>query len=86
MKRVLKIENLPKCHAEIQQSEAGHGAAHPARSDYGLQAIESGLARGVEEKIVVAPIAEAEKVLRNPGQQREHNANFQAKDDVKDYA
>lgn len=83
---MFEVENLPKCHAEIQQSEAGDGAAHPARRHHVLQPIESGFAGGVEEKIVVAPITQAEEALGNPRQQRQHNADFQAKDDVKNNA
>lgn len=44
--------------------------------------MHAGFARGVKEKVVVAPVAQAECALRNPRQEREHNADFQAKDNI----
>lgn len=83
---MFEVEDFPKGHAEIEQAETGHGAAYPARGHHALQSIKSRLARRVEQKIIIAPVAQTEKTLRNPGQQREHNANFQAKNDVKNDA
>ena len=47
--------------------------------------MHAGLARGVQEKIVVAPVAQSERALRNPGQEREHNADFQAENNIENY-
>ena len=86
MERVFEVKDLPERHAQIQQTETGDGASYPSGGHHTLQLIESGFTRGVEQKIIVAPITQAEKALRNPGQERQHNANFQAKNDVKDNA
>ena len=59
VERILEVEDFPKRHADIQQTEAGNGSANPARRDEALQAIKAGLTRGVEEEVVVAPIAQA---------------------------
>lgn len=59
MERVLEVEDFPKRHADIQQTEAGNGTTNPARRDEALQAIKAGLTRGIEEEVVVAPIAQA---------------------------
>lgn len=59
VERILEIEDFPKRHTEIQQTETSNGPANPTGRDEALQAIEAGLTRGVEEKIVVAPIAQA---------------------------
>jgi hypothetical protein len=42
--------------------------------------------RCVEEKIIVAPIAQAKKSLRNPRQKRQHNADLQAQNNIEDNA
>ena len=86
MQRVFEIEDLPKCHAEIQQAQTSDCSAHPARSHEALQTVESRFTSGVEEKVVVAPIAQPQKALWNPWQECENYANFQAKDDVENYA
>ena len=83
---MFEVEDLPKSHAEIEQAETGHGAANPAGGDHALQSIKSGFARRVEQKIIIAPVAQTEKTLWNPRQQREHNADFQAKNNVKNDA
>lgn len=83
---MFEIEDFPKCHAEIQQAQTGDCSAHPARSHEALQTVESRFTSGVEEKVVVAPIAQPQKALRNPWQERENYANFQAKNDVEDNA
>lgn len=59
VERVLEVEDFPKRHADIQQTETGNSSANPAGRNEALQAIEASLTRGVEEKIVVAPIAQA---------------------------
>lgn len=80
------MEDFPKRHSQIQDAQTGNCATDPTRSDHTLQTIETGLTRGVQKEIVVSPITQAEKSLRNPGQQREHNANLQAQDNVEDNA
>lgn len=83
---MFEVEYLPKRHAEIQQSQTSYCPAHPAGSNEALQAVESGFPGGVEQEVVVAPIAQPQKALRNPWQERENYANFQAKDDVENNA
>ena len=80
------MEDFPKGNPDVQQTDAGDRAAHPTRSNHGLNDLHAGFSRRVEQKIIVAPVAQAQRSLRNPRQQRKHNANFEAKDDVKDDA
>lgn len=74
--------DLPEGDPQIEQSEPRHSAAHPARRDGMLQALQSGLLRRIKQKIVVAPIAQPEGM--QPRQQCEHNADFEAQDNVED--
>ncbi len=80
------MENLPEGNSEVQQTNARDGPAHPAGSDNGLQRIGARLPRCVQKKIVVAPVAEAERALWNPRQERKHNANLETENDIKNYA
>lgn len=48
--------------------------------------MHAGFARGVKEKIVVAPVAQPKRALRNPRQERKHNADFQAEDNIENDA
>ena len=48
--------------------------------------MHTGFARGVQKKIVIAPVAQPQRALRNPGQERKHNADFQAENDIEDDA
>lgn len=74
--------HLPDGYREVEHAEARHGAAHPAGGDGQLEAVKPCLARGEEEKIVIAPIAQPERM--RPGQERQHDAYLQAQDNVKD--
>lgn len=76
------MENLPKGNPYIQQADACYRSAHPAGSNNGLQPIQASLARRVQKKIVIAPIAQAQRALRNPRQEREHNTYFKAEDNI----
>lgn len=49
-----------------------------------LQTLYAGLLRRVEQEKVIAPIREAKR--RIPGQQREHDADFEAQDNVENNA
>jgi hypothetical protein len=80
-----KVESFPDGHADVQQSHAGDRAADPAGGDKILQAIKAGFARGQHEKIIIAPVAEAEQTLGNPWQAGQQKPNLETKDDVKDY-
>ncbi len=44
--------------------------------------MHASFARGVDQEVIVAPVAQSECTLRNPGQQREHDADLEAKDNV----
>jgi hypothetical protein len=81
---LFEMKDFPKSHSQIQHAQAGDRAAHPARSYHGLQPVHSALACRIQQKIIIAPVAEAQRALRNPWQQREHYANFKAQDDVED--
>jgi len=77
-----EVSDLPEGQTEVDEAESGHCAARPAGSDGLLQNVKPRLLRHVDEKEVVAPIAQAERV--HPRQERQHDARFQAQDDVKD--
>lgn len=77
-----EVEDLPKRNPEVQQAETGDGAAHPARRNHGLQRRHPGLARRIKKKVVVSPVAEAERTLRNPRQKGQEDANFQTEEDI----
>ena len=81
-----KMEYLPKRYPNIQQTHAGNCPAHPSRSDGDLQRVHAGLARRVQEKIVVAPVAQAKRTLRYPRQERKHEANLQAENNIENDA
>ena len=80
------MENLPEGDPDIQDTDASHCTANPAGSNYSLQRMHAGFARGVQEKIIIAPVAQAKRALRNPRQQHEHQADFQAENDIEDDA
>ena len=63
---------------------SGHGTANPARGHHGLQSLHTCFARRVKQEVIIAPIAQTERTLRNPGQQCQHYANFQAENYIKD--
>ena len=80
------MENLPEGNSQIQQTNSRYGAAHPSGRDDGLQRIGARLPRRIQKKIIVTPVAEAERALRNPRQERKHNADLEAENDIKNYA
>jgi len=80
------MKYFPESNSDIQQAYSGNRSAHPPGSDYSLYRLHAGLPRGVQKKIIVTPIAQPQRALRNPRQQRKHNANFKAEDDVKNNA
>src|SRR6266511_5889753 len=65
-----KVEYFPEGNSNIQDADAGNCSTHPSRSDHRLQRMQAGLTRGIQQEIIVAPVAEAERALRNPRQQR----------------
>jgi len=77
-----KVCDLPEGQSEIDEAEAGDCAAHPTGSDRLLQTLQPRLLRGVDEEEVIAPIAQPERM--HPGQKRQHDARFEAQNDVKD--
>lgn len=80
------MEYFPKSNSDIQQSHTGHSASYPTGRDHGLQPVPPGFARRVKQKVIVTPITQPEHALRNPRQQREEYAYFQAKNDVENDA
>lgn len=80
------MENFPKGYSDVQQTYSGYSTPHPTRRDNGLQIIEARLPRCVQQEIVVAPIAQAERALWNPRQQCQNDADLEAEYDVEDYA
>ena len=83
---LLEMEYFPKGDPDVQKSDAGNRSPDPSRSNDRLQRVHAGLARSVQEKIVVAPVAQAKRALRDPRQEGEHQANLQAEDNIKNDA
>lgn len=79
---------LPEGYHQIQDSYAAHSAAYPTRRDDRAQALQASLLRSVEKKIIVAPIAQTQRRQErhdmNPRQKRQHDADFQAQDNIED--
>src|ERR1044072_920169 len=83
---LLEMKDLPKGDPDVQQTDAGNSATHPAGSNYSLQRLHAGYPDGVQEKIILAPIAHAERALRNPRQERQKDADLQAENDIENDA
>lgn len=83
---LFEMENFPDGDAEIQQTDAAHGATHPTGSDDLLQSLNARRARSIQQKIVVAPVAQAPHILRPPRHHRECNADLDTENDVKNDA
>lgn len=77
---------FPEGNHQIENADAAHSAAHPARGYDRAQSLQAGLLRGVEQEIVIAPIAQTERRQErqnmNPRQEGQHDADFQAQDNV----
>src|SRR5215213_2520830 len=82
----LEVENLPERDPEIQESDTAHRAAHPTGSDHCLQTLNTCLAGSIQQKVVVAPVADAPHAVRPPRRHREKDPNLEAQDDVKNNA
>jgi len=79
------MKYFPEGDPDVQETDASHCPTDPAGGNHSLQRMNAGFARGVQQKIVIAPVAhDPESALRNPWQEREHNADFQAEDDIED--
>ena len=81
-----EVENLPERNTEIQEPDATHRAAHPAGGDHRLQTLNTRLARSIQEKVVVAPIADPPHAMRPPRRHSEKDADLETEDDVKNNA
>ncbi len=80
---MLEMEYFPESNPDVQETNASHCPTHPSGGNHSLQRIHAGFARGVQQKIVIAPVTHyTESALRNPGQEREHDADLQAEDDI----
>ena len=61
-----EMKDFPKGNPDVQQTDAGDRAAHPAGSNHGLYYLHAGFSRRIQQKIIVAPVAQAERALGNP--------------------
>lgn len=84
--RLPEMRDLPKSDQEIEHSKTCDSTAHPARRNGLLQSLHSSLMRCIDEKVVITPVAQAKSALRNPRQESEHDAHFQAKEDIEKYS
>ena len=82
MDSLLEMKYFPEGDPDVQETNASHCSTYPSGGNDSLQCVNAGFARGVQQKIVVAPVAQPESALRNPRQEREHNADLQAEDDI----
>ena len=80
------MKNFPESYPEVQKPNSRDRAAHPSRSDKSLQSVGAGLARRVQEKIIVTPVTQAQGALRDPRQERKHDANLETENNVEDDA
>ena len=78
------MEYLPEGDPDIQEADASDRATYPSGSNDSLQRMHACFARRVQEKIVVAPVTQTKRTLRNPRQQHEHDADFQAENNIED--
>src|SRR6185369_6353299 len=81
-----EIENLPERNSEIQKPDTTYRATNPTGSNHSLQSLDARLARGVKQKIIVAPIADAPHSVRPPWRHCEKDTNLEAQNNVKDNA
>ena len=79
------MKYFPEGDPDVQETNACHCPTYPTGSNYSLQVIHAGFARSVKQKIIVAPVTQPEGTLRDPRQEREHNTDLQAEDDIEDY-
>jgi len=77
-----EVEDLPERNAEIQKPDTANRAANPAGSNHSLQSLNARFARRIEQKIIVAPIADAPHAVRPPWRHREKDTNLEAQDNV----
>ena len=81
-----EVEDLPERDAEIQKSDTTHRAAHPTGRDHCLQTLNACRARSIQQKVVVAPVAQTPHSLRPPRKNRKEYSYLKAENDVEDYA
>jgi len=64
---LLEMEYFPESNCDVENTDTADGSSHPSGSDYALQAIHSRLAGGVEEKVIISPVAQdSQSTLRDP--------------------
>jgi hypothetical protein len=83
MNRLREMEDFPERDSDVEQSYAGNRAAYPSGSNRYLKRVDARLARRIQKKVVVAPVAKTQSALRNPRQQRQHDADLKAKNYIK---
>jgi hypothetical protein len=81
-----EIKNLPERNSEIQKPDSTHGAANPTGSNHCLQSVTTRLARGIKQKLIITPLADAPHSVRPPRLHREKDTNLEAQNNVKDNA
>src|ERR1044072_7556771 len=82
----VEVEDLPERDAEIQKSDTADRTAHPTGSDHCLQTHNACLARRIQQKIVVAPIADSPHAVRPPRRHRQKDSNLEAQNNIKNNA
>jgi hypothetical protein len=80
------MKDFPEGNPEIQDTNSGYCAANPTGGNNRLQTVITRFPTGVEQKVIVSPIAKAERTLRYPRQECQDNADLEAQDDVEDNA
>jgi len=61
-----EMEDFPKGNPDVQQPDAGDRAAHPTGSNHCLYDLHAGFSRRIKQKIIITPVAQAQRALGNP--------------------
>lgn len=80
------MENLPKGDADVEDAHAAYGTTDPARSHHTLQAVHSGLTRGIQKEIIIAPITNSQRAMWNPRQKSQYQTDLEAQDNIENDA
>lgn len=80
------MKDFPEGNTKIQESDTADSASDPTGRDHRLYSMNAGRARSIQQKKVVAPVADAPHAVRPPGPYREKGPNLKAQDDIKNDA
>lgn len=76
------MEDFPEGYADVEDPNATHSAADPPGRDDALQTVHSRLSCGIEKKIVIAPITDAQRTVRYPRQERQYQTDLETQNNI----